>query len=560
MCFTTLFCSISLLLGVTEAATASEWRKRTIYQIVTDRFALDNNTGTNVTCDTSLRAYCGGSWRGVIKQLDYIQQLGFDAVWISPTAENVEVSEATTSSAGEAYLGYWTSNRTSTNAHFGFAEDLAALSDALHARNMFLMLDITVNNLATIVPPNSSTPPRASVSANGAQQFHPLCAISDQSNQTEVEQCWLPADGVQRDLDGSENATAGVWFPDVNTEDVLVVKAVLDEAKAAIKASGADGVRIGSVKHVRQDFWPDFRDAVGVFMLGENGKQVVSDSVNYVDPYTAPGIMDAVFDYPTYYELKSAFSSSSGNLSALVDIVTEAQKSYEAGLMLTASFIENHDLPRFANATNDTALIMNAMAWPFIHDGIPVLYYGQEQGFKGGAQPENHEPLWPSQYANTPYAQVVRALNAARKSATAVNHFFLTTPMTFIDQSSPGLLAISKPPLLALLTNGGSNTPAGSSWTAKRVYTANETLVDVLSCRRFVADANGGVEVPVVGGMPQILLPTAALDKNGTVCPGEGTGHDLLKSVSASPIRGHEYWWLRLGIVAVTMTWIQSSL
>ena len=83
---------------------------------------------------------------------------------------------------------------------------------------------------------------------------------------------------------------------------------------------------------------------------------MVSDSVEYVDPYTAPGIMDAVFDYPTYYKLKSAFSSSSGNLSALVDIVTEAQKAYEAGLMLTASFIENHDLPRFANATNDTAV------------------------------------------------------------------------------------------------------------------------------------------------------------------------------------------------------------
>ena len=105
MHFTTLFCSISLLLGITEAATASEWRKRTIYQLVTDRFALDNDTDTNIECDTSLRAYCGGSWRGVIERLDYIQQLGFDAIWISPAAENVEVGKATASSAGEAYLG-----------------------------------------------------------------------------------------------------------------------------------------------------------------------------------------------------------------------------------------------------------------------------------------------------------------------------------------------------------------------------------------------------------------------------------------------------------------------
>ena len=76
--------------------------------------------------------------------------------------------------------------------------------------------------------------------------------------------------------------------------------------------------------------------------------------------------------------------------------------------------------------------------------------------------------------------------------------------MTFINQSSSSLLAISKPPLLALLTNGGSNAPAGSTWSAKGVYAANETLVDMLSCRRLVANASGGVEVPVIGGMPQV--------------------------------------------------------
>lgn len=102
---TTLFFSVSLFLGTTHAATAEQWRKRTIYQLVTDRFALANGTSTNSTCDTSTRAYCGGSWRGVIDQLDYIQQLGFDAVWISPAAENIEVNEATKASAGEAYLG-----------------------------------------------------------------------------------------------------------------------------------------------------------------------------------------------------------------------------------------------------------------------------------------------------------------------------------------------------------------------------------------------------------------------------------------------------------------------
>lgn len=107
MLVTTLFCLCSFsFLGLANAATAQQWRKRSIYQLVTDRFALDNSTGSPKTfCDTSARAYCGGSWQGVIGQLDYIQGLGFDAVWISPAAENIEVDEATKASAGEAYLG-----------------------------------------------------------------------------------------------------------------------------------------------------------------------------------------------------------------------------------------------------------------------------------------------------------------------------------------------------------------------------------------------------------------------------------------------------------------------
>ena len=36
-------------------------------------------------------------------------------------------------------------------------------------------------------------------------------------------------------------------------------------------------------------------------------------------------------------------------------------------------------------------LVKNAMTWPFIQDGIPILYYGQEQGYTGGADPANRE-------------------------------------------------------------------------------------------------------------------------------------------------------------------------
>lgn len=72
---------------------------------MTDRFAIqDTSDGTaySVLCDTSALQYCGGTWRGIIDHLDYIQGMGFDAIWISPPFANVEGQTP----LGEAYHGY----------------------------------------------------------------------------------------------------------------------------------------------------------------------------------------------------------------------------------------------------------------------------------------------------------------------------------------------------------------------------------------------------------------------------------------------------------------------
>lgn len=45
--------------------------------------------------------YCGGTWKGIVNHLDYIQSMGFDAVWISPVSANIEGN----SSQGEAFHG-----------------------------------------------------------------------------------------------------------------------------------------------------------------------------------------------------------------------------------------------------------------------------------------------------------------------------------------------------------------------------------------------------------------------------------------------------------------------
>ena len=97
-------------------------------------------------------------------------------------------------------------------------------------------------------------------------------------------------------------------------------------------------------------------------------------------------------------------------------------------------------------------------------------------------------------------------------------------------------MVVSKPPMLALFTNIGSESPHGLTWNANAVFQPNEPLVDVLTCTKISADAQGGVTVPCVYGMPQVLMPAAALRQGGKVCPDIASG-TLAKSAGLPEVR-----------------------
>jgi alpha-amylase len=97
-------------------------------------------------------------------------------------------------------------------------------------------------------------------------------------------------------------------------------------------------------------------------------------------------------------------------------------------------------------------------------------------------------------------------------------------------------MIVSKSPMLALFTNIGSESPHGLTWHADAVFDPNEPLVDVLTCTKVSADAQGGVTVPCVYGMPQVLMPASALRQGGTVCPELATG-TLAKSAGLPEVR-----------------------
>ena len=70
----------------------------------------------------------------------------------------------------------------------------------------------------------------------------------------------------------------------------------------------------------------------------------------------ASEVLDAILDYPTYFQLKNTFLNTEGRFSAVASVLINSQQKYKNGLFRTGSFVENHDQPRLASVTKDSAV------------------------------------------------------------------------------------------------------------------------------------------------------------------------------------------------------------
>jgi len=469
------------------AATAKQWRSRSIYQIITDRFALLPGQVVN-ECNLADQTFCGGTWNSIRETLDYVQNAGFTAIWISPVNQNYE---GPTTAYGDAYHGYWPADVSQLNARFGTADDLKALSAEVHRRNMYLMVDVVVNNVMA----TSLTPDYSKYLFTDQSYYHPYCPV-DFSNLTSEQQCWL------EDLK--------VPLPDVNTENPTVVSKYSQWIADLVQTYSIDGLRIDAAKHVSKTFWPGFAKSAGVFCMGE----VFDPAVPNVAEFQGTDALDSVLNYPLYYALVGAFSlPGPQNMSMLIDILAQSQAAYTDTTVL-GNFMENQDVPRWHNLSVDPQSLYNAMTFSFLSDGIPIVYYGQEQGFSGAADPYNREPLWPSNYTNTSSYQLMSTLNQLRNFL--VNTTDWATQKTNVLTSDKNGIAFQKGEVVTILTNIGAppqnftNTAFKSSWPQGTV------TIDVIACRQFVVASSGYLEVEYTkGGVPVVLAQASFLEGSG---------------------------------------------
>ena len=146
-----------------EPSASEDYRAKTIYFLFADRFHPQQPyspyvdpqypDATNAvdcfvescTDEVEFRKYWGGNIAGIIQKLEYLKDLGASALWVTPLMENVRAYEDGTG-YGTGYHGYWVENYYRVNAHFGAWNDVSHLSEALHARGMRYIQDITLNH------------------------------------------------------------------------------------------------------------------------------------------------------------------------------------------------------------------------------------------------------------------------------------------------------------------------------------------------------------------------------------------------------------------------------
>jgi glycosidase len=157
--------ALAALLLSTAPLAAADYRQRlpedeTIYFLLPDRFDnADPSNDRGGLMGDRLRTgfdpadkgfYHGGDLKGVLRRLDYIQGLGVTALWVAPIFRNKAVQgPAGHESAG--YHGYWITDFTHVDPHFGSDADFKALVDAAHARGLKVYMDIVVNHTADVI-------------------------------------------------------------------------------------------------------------------------------------------------------------------------------------------------------------------------------------------------------------------------------------------------------------------------------------------------------------------------------------------------------------------------
>lgn len=439
-------------------------RDEIIYFVLPDRFANgdpSNDTGglSGGRLDhgfdpTHKGFFHGGDLKGLTQKLDYIEGMGITAIWFAPIFKNKPV-QGPKGDESAGYHGYWVTDFTQVDPHFGTNAEFKAFVDAAHARGMKVYMDIITNHTADVIQykegfeyrskadfpyTTEGGPDGAAINAgfkgdhiataeNFAKLTNPNWAYSvfvPEAEKNVKVPAWLN-DPIYYHNRGNSNWAGEsnrygdfVGLDDVFTEHPRVVDGMIEIYGDWIDRFGVDGFRIDTARHVNPEFWQKFAPAMqkraaakGIPNFSIFGEVFIHDNEpGHTALYTHrdgfPQLLD--FAFAAAAQLVLGKDKGTSQLSKWSD----GDYLYKGGLMAALdlpTFVDNHDMGRFStliraakpDISDDELLARVRLGHEmmFLLRGVPTIYYGDEQGFVGdGPDQAAREDMFPSKTAS----------------------------------------------------------------------------------------------------------------------------------------------------------------
>ncbi|OME71224.1 pullulanase [Paenibacillus odorifer] len=343
-----------------------DWDEARIYFALTDRFKDGDPTNNENVDKDQLEAYHGGDFRGMIDNLDYLQELGINTLWITPIVDNIDFNKGD-GFKQYGYHGYWAKDFTKLDEHLGDMETFKELIEKAHDKGIKIMVDVVLNHTGYGLKAEDKEP---TITAEDKARFEGM----------------LRTDGVSADTDPIKGELAGL--PDFKTEDPAVREKIiawqtgwLDNARTE-RGDTIDYFRVDTVKHVEDTTWKAFKNALTSIdpnfkMTGEYFGGTIDSNGGMLETGQMDGLLDFGFN-------DAAKDFTDGKVNSVDSYLQERELKIDNTKMM-AQFLSSHDEDGFLSnyVDGDKGKLKIAAALQITAKGQPVIYYGEELGKSG---------------------------------------------------------------------------------------------------------------------------------------------------------------------------------
>lgn len=373
-----------------------DWVKDAIfYQIFPERFANGDKTNDPEVTEKwgelpTRDNFFGGDLQGIIDKLDYLKNLGINAIYLTP------IFEANTNHK------YDTKDYMKVDPQFGDINTLKELVSRCHDKGIRVMLDAVFNHSGYYFPPFQDV-----IKKGPRSEYWDWFHIHS-----------YPIRKYPRP--NYDTFAFEYHMPKLNTENDQVKKYLLNVAEFWIKEVGIDGWRLDVANEVDHTFWREFRQVVknanpDAYILGE----VWHDA----GPWLQGDQFDGVMNYPFTNMAIEFFCKQAINAKEFTNFLNKFMFRYphQANLVLL-NILDSHDTKRLlTQCGGNKELFKLAVLFQMTYIGVPCIYYGDEVGMEGSDDPDcRRTMIWDEDRQDKDLLEFYKDCIALRKRYTAL--------------------------------------------------------------------------------------------------------------------------------------------